>query len=381
MRAAERRCGRIAVLACRAVSNRPRSRLRTLGLVALLLGLAVAAERGRWFARLLGAASPAHVWIWVAASPREVTPRAFVLARDFELATVPETARLAVGGDPEYLVRLNGVRVGSGIYRPGAPIDVYPVGGMLREGRNRLQLELRSPIGSGGATLRLTAAEDRLLAASDGEWRVYKGIRRVLRDLDTPLPKAPRVAVLGASPIARWGLPAERERLVFRDEIVAGAARRAGVWRPARSGEAWRQLRGRARRLRAAGDLVEVDFGRETTGYLHLDLDPRRVAEGMLFFSATPGPELDREPDRVVVAVPNLGYWQDAEAARFRYVTLVGLPSLESVAVIPLRAEAAARWSERGPVPGVLGLPMEPARSPLVEALRRRLLLAGEGAS
>jgi hypothetical protein len=344
----------------------------------LLLGLAVVAERERWFARLLGAASPERVWIWLAASPREVTPRAFLLARDFELAAVPPSARLAVAADPEYLVRLNGVRIGAGIYRPGAPVDVYEAGPALRRGRNRLLLELRSPIGSGGATLRLTGAGDRLLVASDGEWRVFTAARRKLRSLSTPLPPAPGAAVLGSSPLARWGLPAEQERPAFRDTVVAGSPRPAASWRTARSGEGWRELR-RADRNGLGEELVEIDFGEEVAGYLHLEVDQGRAAEGMLFFSPTPDVALDRGPDRVVVAVPRLGFWQDAAAARFRYVTLIGVPSLRSVSVLPLRAEAAAALVEHGPIPGVLGLPMEPARSPLVEELRRRLLSEGEG--
>jgi len=141
--------------------------------------------------------------------------------------------------------------------------------------------------------------------------------------------------------------------------------------------QAWRPLPPRRRSL-DAGDLVEIDFGREVTGYLHLDVAPRAPAEGIAFFAAGAGASLDRAPDRLIVAVPGLGFWQDVELRRFRYVTLVGLESLQRVAVIPASDAAYAAATPQERPRGLLGGAVEPARSPLEEALRRRLLEVSE---
>lgn len=357
------------------MTNRLLPRGRAALVLLLLLGLAVAAERGRWFTRLLASGTPERTWIWAAASPREVKARAFFLARDFELAAVPPAARLEVMADPEYLVRLNGRRIGSAEYRPDSPIDVYDARSALRVGRNRLLLELRSATGSGGATLRLTDGDGHELLASDAKWRVYGGIWRALSDLDSPPPTGSPSAVLGVAPFGRWSLPALRARPTYLETVANDAVAPARAWRPAGDGN-WRRLAARKRRAErlAAGEVTEIDFGEEIAGYLHLDLEPQPTVEGMLFFATTAGESLDRAPDSVVVAVPNLNFWQDVAPRRFRYLTLVGLPSVRRVAVVPLRADAAAGLGPPPPVPGLFGQPAEPARVPLVEELRRRLL-------
>lgn len=345
-------------------------------MLLLVLVLAIAAERFRWFPRLLSAGAPERLWIWAAAPPRELKPRAFFLARDFHLDAVPAAARLEVMADPEYLVLLNGRRVGSAIYRPDAAIDVYDARPELRPGRNRLVLELRSAIGSGGATVRLVDGDGRELAASGPQWRYYPGVRRALADLDEELPPAASVAVLGSAPFGRWSLPGLRERPSYRDLVDGEVGVWARAWRPSRGDGEWRRLSPRRRKPDRLGgaDLMEVDFGREVAGFLHLQLDPQAAVAGMLFFADRPGEPLDRVPDRVVVAVPKLNSWQDVEPRRFRYLTLVGLRSVRRAAVIPLRPAAAAALGEPAPSRGLLGLPAEPARLPLVETLRRELL-------
>jgi hypothetical protein len=154
----------------------------------------------------------------------------------------------------------------------------------------------------------------------------------------------------------------------------------ARAWRSAASAGDWLPLPRRRRAPIGAGELVEIDFGREVAGFLHLDLQPTETAHGMLFYAASEGDALDRAPDRVVVAVPNLGFWQDAGPRRFRYVTLVGLPSLRAVSVIPLRSGEAVE-PPQPLVRGLFGTPVEPARSPMVEELRRRVLSNPVGSS
>lgn len=356
------------------MSNRLPSRGRAAIVLLLLLVSAVAAERGRWFSRLMGAGSPERLWVWIDAAPREVRPRAFFLVGDFDVAAVPPSARLEIGGDPEYVARLNGRRVGSGSYRARAAIDVYELDGLLRPGRNRVAIEARSPIGSGGVTARIVDAEGRTLAATDGAWRVLPGVWRLVANPDQPLPDSPKVGVLGRAPFARWGLPELRPRPAYASQVERDALEPAAAWRPARrAGEQWRPLPRRSRESIGAGELFEVDFGREVAGYLHLDVQPAEPAEGMFFFSGAAGDALDRAPDGVVVAVPNLGFWQDVEPRRFRYVTIVGLSAVRGVSVIPARPDAEALRAPAGPPRGLLGDPVEPARSPLVEELRRSL--------
>jgi hypothetical protein len=357
------------------VSNRLPSRGRAAIVLLLLLASAVAAERGRWFSRLLAAGAPERSWVWVDAAPREVRPRAFFLVGDFELAAVPSSARLEIAGDPEYVVRLNGRRVGSGSYRARSAIDAYDLDGLLRQGRNRVAVEARSPIGSGGVTARIVDGEGRALVATDDTWRVLPGVWRLVANPDQPLPESPGARVLGRAPYARWGLPEVRSRPVYATEVERDELEPALAWRPARpAGGEWLPLPRRSREAIGGGELFEVDFGRQVAGYLHLDVQPAEAAEGMFFVAEAAGDALDRAPDGVVVAVPNLGFWQDVEPRRFRYATFVGLSTVRGVSVIPVRPDAEALRAPAGPPRGLLGEAIEPARSPLVEELRRSLL-------
>lgn len=359
------------MLACRTVTSGTGSRRRALIAVLIALGLAVAAERGRWFGSLMTLAAPERLWIWSRAWPGDMEPQAFFLVRDFDLAGPPASAALAVAGDPEYIARLNGRRIGSNLYSPGSAIDVYDVGAYLRPGRNRLLLELRSPIGIGGATVRLADGGGRTLVASDGEWSVFSGSWRALTDLERPLPPAPQAAVLGASPLARWGVMAEARLSRFDELSGASGVVRARRWRRARGGAPWGPLPRRSRRPFTDSGWIEIDFGRVVHGYLHLDLARSEPAAGMVFFADLPGAPVDRDPDRVVVAVPHLGFWSDAEPRSFRYATLVGLTSLLGVSAVTVRAEEVPQPT---PLAGLFGLRVGAARSPLIEELRRGML-------
>src|SRR6476659_5880738 len=136
-------------------------------------GLAVrwaAAARARLFYPT-GAAE----WIWTPLNRHATLPVAFLAVRDFDLDEPPAAARLLAAGDEEYVLYLNGKLVGAGAHAPGvpgAPLDVYEVGPLLRPGGNRLVAELRSARGAGGFLARLEeSASGRTIVASDRRWR------------------------------------------------------------------------------------------------------------------------------------------------------------------------------------------------------------------
>src|ERR1700732_1831324 len=118
-------------------------------------GLTLIVRGERWAASHLGGTTGGAQWIWVAhdrrqaqalafyavrdfalgAPPPRARPRlAFDAVRDFALAAPPPRARLLALGDPEYVLYLNGKRVGAGSWRPGAHLDEYEVGALLRIG-------------------------------------------------------------------------------------------------------------------------------------------------------------------------------------------------------------------------------------------------------
>src|SRR5579863_10357381 len=203
---------------------------------AAVAGLTLLLRGGRWVVAHLGGGTGAAQWIWVAHDRRQTQPLAFYAARDFTLASPPPArARLLALGDPEYVLYLNGKRVGAGGWRPGARLDEYEVGPLLRPGGNRLLAELRSADGAGGFLASLVeAASGRALVGTDGAWRIFP--RHRLGLLRGWLPADPASAAMLASaagpgeaaicwgrpPVGRWGrvLPAA-PRPVFA-ELTGG---------------------------------------------------------------------------------------------------------------------------------------------------------------
>ena len=297
-------------------------------------GAGTAAARG-------GPGGPSGEWIWLAHDRRQPQPLAFYVARDFDLAAPPPRARLLALGDPEYVLYLNGKRVGAGGWRPGARLDAYEVGALLRPGGNRLLAELRSPDGAGGFLASLVdAASGRALVSTDGTWRAFR--RHRLGLLRGWLPVAPWASPLGAreraGAAARTAMPSASSGSAGSSESagsaggsestgIVGIAGSAGGDTAATAAEAapgepafswgrppigrwgrvapgWRrplfsELTGGRRPLAAASEalyapppetrlaadssMVLFDWGREITGYLALE----------------PGYEPEMDPDLV----------------------------------------------------------------------------------
>src|ERR1700680_889865 len=163
---------------------------RAAGFVAVS-GLTLIVRGERWAASRLGGTTGGAQWIWVAHDRRQAQPLAFYAGRDFTLAAPPPRARLLALGDPEYVLYLNGKRVGAGSWRPGAHLDEYEVGPLLRIGGNRPLAELRSTAGGGGLPARLVdEASGRPLLGTDGGWRTFRrhclGLLRGWLPVDPP---------------------------------------------------------------------------------------------------------------------------------------------------------------------------------------------------
>lgn len=336
-------------------------------LVLVLAGVAVALERGvhRWWGRGLPTGDAA--WIWAALPLSYTEPVAFWAVRDFRVGELPERAELAILADEEYVVHLNGRRVGSNRYAPGAPVDRYRVEGLLVPGGNRLAVELRSGRGSGGLLARLDLGGGRRAVVTDETWRILRrhhpGLLRGWLPVGPPGDDGVEAPYLwGRPPVGRWGRPEGVRDLAAAPGNVAVCAPRAAVAR------------------QSPGALRQVfDWGADVYGYLTLHLDPERVAEpavGLLLVGAEPRrPLRDPETALPVVPLPGLPTWTDTVPRRFRYAAVTGLPTIVAAEVLPADPAAAASLPSPAaaePIP-LLGLDTPLHLTPAERAVRRQI--------
>jgi hypothetical protein len=353
--------------------RRNTTRGRAAAAIVAALAVAVIAERAHWFGRVRALALPERTWIWTVDPPRRLAPLAFLAARDFELESLPAEARLEVLGDPEYVVWINGDRVGSGAYVADAALDVYDVLPHLVVGRNRIVLDLRSPIGSGGATARLADEHGTTLVASDSDWFVYRadwhGLLRGEGTWETE-----RVRALGVEPVGRWGLSRRGPiRPTFRAAMAESPVVAAGRYRFLDS-ENWHPFARSRRRRPPLGGRVLFDFGRSVAGYLQLDVTdgtPSRTALVRVGFSAV-APRDGWQPDIVVVTLAGRGYWQDAVPRRFRYVEVIGLEEVTWAGAVMLADSAYAELVPPAARLGLFGLAPDPVQLPVIDEIWRQ---------
>lgn len=351
----------------------------------------------RLAARLSLPTGPAQ-WIWAAQDRRNPAPLAFYAAVDFELpARPPARARLLALADEEYVLYLNGKRVGAGRYRPGAALDSYEVGPLLLPGGNRLLAELRSGRGLGGFLASLgDETSGKPLVVTDGRWRIFRRHRLGLVRGWLPLAGSPEALgeaaqVWGLPPIGRWGRPAPGPRRPLFAELTGGsrplAARTSSPYPPAASGGPALSTAGTA--------IVLFDWGREVEGYLVLEpgysagaadmagIDPDRLPPpdrlrvALLFagprqwaapsaiLAAAPrvservpsrgppvpsqGPPLPlvaalprQPPAAAVLLLPGGREWLDAAPRRFRYALVAGIEGPLAARVYSVEPRAAA---------------------------------------
>jgi hypothetical protein len=320
-------------------------------------------------------------WIWARPDRQGVTPLAFEAARDFELAAPPAEARIHVLADEEYLLHLNGVRVGSNRYRPGAGVDSYAVAPLLVSGTNRLLLELRSGRRSGGLLLRLVGS-DGLDIVSGPQWRILLRHRQRHLDPANSLKEARRPWVWGAPPIGRWRLPEAGAELPLYAEAVAGEARllpaRMGVGevgRPARELLPVRRLRPSSPSL---GREVTFDWGREVDGYVGLFFATRKWPKALLYFGCEP-PSPEAAPDDHALGARGRLLWTSALPRRFRCLTVLAPEGVRGAFVTEVDPDRAAPLLALGAMPagprrGVFGLDRPPPLvSPVEHEIRRQL--------
>lgn len=314
------------------------------------------------------------VWIWSGRTTRWTGPWAIYAFRDFTLEEVPPGASLTVLGDEEYVLYLNGERVGSNRYTPAAPPDLYEVGNLLVEGDNRLVAHLRSSRGFGAFLLTLTAAgSEQPLLVTDREWQISRRyFKRLLRP-DLKFDGRLEAAVLGRPPFGRWGTLRAAEPRPLHAELRADyrpvAPRRVSV-----AGRDWQHSAGETRR--ADVDLsqrVLLDWGGVIEGYLTLEMPQEQPIVGLAYLGLGRPDPVRQAPDAYIVWTPGQPYWEDVVPRRFRFALLVGVGGASNPRVVvtqPSRVQAVE--AGRRP-PGVLGLAAPRLVSPLENEVWREL--------
>jgi hypothetical protein len=299
-------------------------------------------------------------WIWEARGRNDVSAAAFYAARDFDLAAPPPRARLLVTADEEYVLHLNGKRVGSGAWAVGAGLDVYEVGPLLLPGSNRVVAELRSGRGAGGFLAALVdAGSGEILLETDGRWRIAWQHHLGLVRGWSPIGGADPAFSWGYPPIGRWGRPEPgREKpllaaLVERPVPPAGWSRTAGP----------------------RGGGVLFDWGREVTGYLVLDVPAWEERGTALLFTGAAPPDIRRDSPAAVVIPSKARRWMDARPRRFRYALVLGAERPAAARLLPLSPrldrEVASgllpreRAAQEEVFGGLFGIEAPPLRTPV----------------
>lgn len=305
-------------------------------------------------------------WLW-AAGDREATDAvAFFLVRELELAAVPAIARLIACGDEEFSLFVNGAWASAGRYRPGRPADVREVTSLLRPGRNRIVVELRSRHGLGGFAARLEDGAGRTLLATDSGWRVHRADFGLLEN--GPVAGEPEPPLdWGAAPVGRWGRPGVgpvrpplgRPRAELRAPLFSGLP----------PGE-WFSTPRRPSRFHPLGHRVVFDWGEPVEGFLALEF---AAAEGsapaLVVVGEAPPEETRPRADYLFVRPVGRNYWHDVEPRRFRYATVV---SLDPVLQAKVYVEPAGVRADSEPA-GLFGLRQRPLRPPGEDELWRQL--------
>ncbi len=322
-------------------------------------------------ARTRGLPTAGARWIWKDTDWDDHQPAVFYMLRDFDLAAPPASARLLVTADEEYVLTLNGRRLGAGAFQPGAVLDVYEAAPFLRPGANRLMAEVRSARGAGGLLASLVDGGGRTLVATDDRWRLFLNYELGLERGWLPLGRGVPAYCWGYPPMGRWGRP----RLgplkppfgeTAGSPVAAVSATPQPPVLPAPAG-------------RPPGSPVLYDWGREVTGYVSLELtgtvpvaDPAEMRKALLFTGDSPPDPLRSSPTASILMAPGRRDWLDARPRRFRYALILGLVPPASMAVLPVQAGGVPPPAARDNR-GVLGIVPPPLRTPVEDEVWGKL--------
>lgn len=340
---------------------------------ALVSFLAIGVERGFGLWRAQWAPAYGACWIWAPGPTDAHEPVGFFLAREFEIERLLP-AWLSITADESYSLSLNGRHIGADHYREDGQVDRYEVTDMLRVGRNRLVVEVRSSRGIGGLLSSLVEetadGSRRALLVTDEHWQVFRRFSPSWYRAET-LSGGERPRVWERPPTGRWRLAdaAADRPLPF---LPGERARRRGPVRVRhRHGSGWIALsQGPRRRFPHIGNQVLLDWGEEVEGYLFLDLPETENPPALLYFGDEPPDPEHQPPDEVMIFIPGQQQWRDLNPRRFRYVLLVGIRPEKKVEVRllqPRLAHALALPPASGT--GVFGIEPPTALHPPAEEL------------
>jgi len=141
-------------------------------------------------------------WIWYSRDVKEPREVFFVATRDVLLPRLPARATAKIFVDQWHVLWVNGVRAGGGSHRPGDPLALYEIAGMLKPGSNRIAVEAGSESGVGGLLFSLdSSGSGRDAVVSDGKWRVDPSRKAIISGARY------RPDVWGRPPMHPWGWP------------------------------------------------------------------------------------------------------------------------------------------------------------------------------
>lgn len=166
-------------------------------------------------------------WIWAQHSMSAGEPVAFFATRDFDLPENRVFTQLKVLGDPEYTIYLNGSPIAGRYVGEDRTLDVYDISTLVKTGRNRLVIAVRSHQGAGGLIAALDLGpEVANWIVSDESWRIYRRWTPALLTAD-PARGWERPLIIGEPPDGRWNYLTQR-----REELSAAPG---ALIRPLRS--------------------------------------------------------------------------------------------------------------------------------------------------
>lgn len=287
-------------------------------------------------------------WIWADADPGPNWQSVF-LFRDFELNRVPQQASLVVQVDEAYWAYINGIAIGSGVYREGGSLDLFGLSDELQTGSNRVALEVRSRRGVGGALARLQlgSGDEERSIVTDGTWLAADRYTPGVLEPAGPTADSRTARVWGRPPIGRWNAPESVVRLpVLANQLVSSAPIGIDRLRPLDYPRWTRRFSPPEHRV-PLGRWVYFDFGRTVRGYLNVVFAERGGAKGLVYVgdegTFEPG---NAEPATHLVVGVGRGSWTDTTPRSFRFVTVLATAEISGVRAYEVKPDIVESRSE-----------------------------------